>query len=227
MDSSKSLTTKFSLLYPTKEKIIVSLFNSLAMILISLMIPSLGFQSVFLNKELSGQIFYLVSNLFFSFVVYYPFACGIVYLFKIITGKEKVKVQNLAIALLFIIIFNIITFSIVATNLMKNTQVNSPSANSVIDPKTKEKLCGLQIVEVTAPSAKNAGLVVGEVINTVNNYPVDTMDALVYALTSKKPNDTLIVVTNANTYNVPLFANPQNPQQVLMGIKVKPTECGK
>lgn len=227
MDSSKSSTTKFFLLNPTKEKIIVSLFDSLVMILISLIIPSLGFQSVFLNKGLSGQIFYLVSNLIFSSVIYYPFACGIVYLFKIITGKEKVKVQNLVIALLFIIIFNIITFSIVATKIINNNQVNSPSTNSVIDPKTKEKLCGLQIVAVTAPSAKNAGLVVGEVIKTVNYYPVDTMDALNHALTNKRPNDIVIVITNANTYKVTLFANPQNPQQALLGIKVNPTECDK
>lgn len=227
MDSSKSSTTKFFLLNPTKEKIIVSLFDSLIMILISLIIPSLGFQSIFLNKELSGQIVYLVSNLIFSSVVYYPFACGIVYLFKIITGKEKVKVRNLVIALLFIIIFNIVTFSFVATKIIKNNQANSPSTNSVIDPKTKEKLCGLQIVEVTAPSAKNAGLVVGEVINTVNNYPVDTMDALTHALTNKKANDTVIIITNTSTYNVTLFANPQNPQHVLLGIKVNPTECKK
>jgi predicted permease len=197
------------------------------MILISLIIPSLGFQSIFLNKELSGQIVYLVSNLIFSSVVYYPFACGIVYLFKIITGKEKVKVRNLVIALLFIIIFNIITFSIVATKIIKNNQVNSPFTNSVIDPKTKEKLCGLQIVEVTAPSAKNAGLVVGEVIKTINDYPVENMEELTHALANKRPNDIATVITNANTYNVALFANPQNSQQVLMGIKVKPTECKK
>jgi hypothetical protein len=227
MDSSKGSTTKFFLLNPTKEKIIISLFDSLVMILISLTIPSLGFQSVFLSKELSGQIFYIVSNLIFSSVVYYPFACGLVYIYKIIAGKEKIKGQNLVIALLFIIIFNIVTFSIITTKIINNNQTNSPSTNSVVDSKTKKKLCGLQIVAVTAPSAKNAGLVVGEVINTVNNYPVDTMDALNHALTNKKTNDIVIVITNANTYNVTLFANPQNPQQVLMGIKVNPTECGK
>lgn len=216
-----------SFLKPTKEKVIVSLIDSLAMILISLIIPSLGFQSVFLSKELPGQIFSLVASLIFSFIVYYPFACGLVYLFKIITGKEKVKVQNLVIALLFIIIFNMITFSIVATNIVKKTIVNSPSVNSVIDPKTKEKLCGLQIIEVTVPSAKNAGLVVGEVIKTVNDNPVDTMGALTHALANKRPNDVVTVITNANIYKVTLFANPQNPQQVLLGIKVNPTDCGK
>lgn len=162
-----------SLLNPTKEKIIISLFDSLVLILISLLIPSLGFRSVFLSRELSGQIFSLVGSLIFSFVVYYPLACGLVYLFKIITGKEPVKVQNLVIALLFIIIFNPITFSI---------------ATTTIRPETKEKLCGLQITEVAAPSAKNAGLVVGEVINNVNDYPVDTMDALTHALANKRPN---------------------------------------
>ncbi|MFA6081205.1 MAG: hypothetical protein WC741_02245 [Patescibacteria group bacterium] len=217
MDSSKNPTTKFFLLNPTKGKIIISLFDSLIMILISLIIPSLGFQSVFLSKELSGQIFFLISNLVFSSVIYYPFACGIVYLFKIITGKEKVKVQNLAVALLFIIIFNIVTFSIIATKIMKNNQVVSP----------KEKLCGLQIMEVTAPSAKNAGLLVGEVIKTIDGFPVDTMDALTHALANKKPNNTVTVITNFNTYNVSLFANPQNPQHALLGIKVKPTECKK
>ena len=227
MDSSKSSTTKFFLLNPTKEKIIISLFDSLVMILISLIIPSLGFQSVFLSKELSRQIFYLVSNLFFSFVVYYPLACGLVYIFKIITGKEKVKVQNLVTALLFIIIFNPITFSLVATKIIKNNQVKSPSANIVIDPKTKEKLCGLQIVEVTEPSAKNAGLVVGEVIKTIDDYPIGNKDELTHALVNKKPNDTVTVITNANTYSVTLFANPQNPQQVLLGIGVKQTECEK
>jgi Na+-transporting methylmalonyl-CoA/oxaloacetate decarboxylase gamma subunit len=213
-----------SFLKPTKENVIVSLVDSLTMILIGLIIPSLGFQSVFLGKELSGQIFYLVSNLFFSFVVYYPLACGLVYVFKIITGKEKVKGLSLVMALLFIAILNPITLSIVITKIVNKPQINPPT---VIDSNTKEKLCGLQITEVTAPSAKNAGLVVGEVIKTVNDNPVDTMESLNHALTNKKPNDVVAVVTNANTYNVALFANPQNPQQALLGIKVNPTECGK
>jgi len=224
MDSSKSSTTKFFLLNPTKEKIIIALFTSLVMLLIFLLIPSLGFRSVFLSIELSRQIFSLIVSLLFIFVVYYPLACGLVFIFKIITGKEKVKVQNLVIALLFIIIFNPITFSIVAMNVMKINQVNSPSA---INSATKEKLCGLKIVEVTALSAKNAGLSVGEVIKTINDYPVVDMNALTRALANKKPNDTVTVITNANTYNVTLFANPQNPQQALLGIKVKPTECEK
>jgi hypothetical protein len=227
MDSSKSPTTKFLPLNPTKEKIIISLFTSLITLLIFLLIPSLGFRSVFLSMELSRQIFSLIVSLFFSFVVYYPLACGLIFIFKIITVKEKVKVQNLVIALLFIIIFNPITFSIVAMNVMKNNQVNSPSANSAINPATKGKLCGLQIVEVTAPSAKNAGLSVGEVIKTINGYSVGDMNDLTYALANKRPNDTVTVITNANTYNVTLFANPQNPQQTLLGIKVKPTECEK
>lgn len=227
MDSFNSSTTKFFLLNPTKEKIVVSLFNSLVLILIFLLIPSFGFQSVFLSRELSRKIFSLVGSLIFGFVVYYPLACGLVYIFKIITGKEKVKVQNLVIALLFIIIFNPITFSIISTSIMKKTPVTSPSSNTVIDPKTKEKLCGLQITEVTAPSAKNAGLVVGEVIKTVNDYPVRDMNGLTHALANKRPNDTVTVITNVNTYNVTLFANPQNPQQALLGIKVNPTECEK
>jgi len=204
-----------SLLNPTKAKIIVSLFNSLIMFLIGLTIPSLGFQSVFLSRELSRQILSLVGSLFFSFVVYYPLACGLVYMFKVITGKEPIKAQGLVIALLFIIIFNPITFSVVAANIVEN------------NPKTKEKLCGLQITEVTAPSAKNAGLVVGEVIKTVNDYPVGNMNDLTQALANKRPNDTATVITNANTYKVILFANPQNPQQVLLGIKVNPTACEK
>jgi hypothetical protein len=227
MDSSKSPRTKFFLLNPTKEKIIISILNSLMVIFIFLLIPSLGFQSVFLSKKLPAQIISFISSLLFSFVVYYPFACGLVYIFKIITGKEKVKVQNLVIALLFIIIFNIITFSIISTNIIKNIQVNSPSTNSIIDPKTKEKLCGLQIVEVTAPSAKNAGLLAGEVIKTINDYPIGDKNDLTHALANKRPNDTVTVITNTNTYNVTLFANPQNPQQVLMGIGIEQTECEK
>ena len=227
MDLSKSSTTKFFLLNPTKEKIFLSLFDSLVLILISLIIPSIGLQSVFVSRGLSMQIISLVGSLIFSFIVYYPFACGLVYIFKVIAGKEKFKVRNLVIALLFIIIFNIITFSIAATTIMKKNQINTSSANFVIDPKTKEKLCGLQIVEVTAPSAKNAGLVVGEVIKTINNSPIGNKDELTHALANKRPNDTVTVITNANTYKVSLFVNPQNPQQVLLGIGVKQTECGK
>jgi PDZ domain len=197
------------------------------MFLVFLTIPSLGFRSVFLSRELFRQIFSLIASLFFSFVVYYPLACGLVYIFKIITGKEKVNVQNLVIALLFIIIFNPITFSIISTNITKNNQANSPSANSVIDPVTKEKLCGLLITDVTAPSAKNAGLSVGEVIKTINDYPIGNKDDLTHALANKRPNDIVTVITNVNTYNVTLFANPQNPQQALLGIGVKLTECEK
>ena len=92
---------------------------------------------------------------------------------------------------------------------------------------SQEKSCGLQIVEVAAISAKNAGLTVGEVIKTINDYPVGNMNDLLHALANKRANDAVTVVTNAKTYNVTLFANPQNPQQVLLGIKVKPTACEK
>jgi PDZ domain-containing secreted protein len=88
-------------------------------------------------------------------------------------------------------------------------------------------LCGLQIVEVTAPSTKNAGLSVGEVIKTINDYPVGDKDALTHALANKRPNDTVTVITNAGIYNVTLLANPQNPQQALLGIGVKQTDCAK
>ena len=227
MDLSKSSTTKFFLLNPTKEKAIISFFNSLIVFLVALIIPSLGFQSVFLSRELPGQIMSFVMSLLFSFVVYYPFSCGLVYLFKIITGKEVFKVQNLVFALLFLLIFNIITFSMVVSTIVKNRQINAPSKSVVIDPNTKEKLCGLQIVEATAPSSKNAGLLVGEVIKTIDDFSVNDMGDLTHALVNKRANDTVVVVTNVNTYNVPLFANPQNPQQVLMGIKLKLIECGK
>jgi len=210
------------ILKPTKENVIVSLIDSLMIILIGLIIPSWGFQSVFLSRELSGQIFSLVTSFIFSFVVYYPLACGLVYVFKIITGKEKVKGLSLVMAIFFIVILNPITLSMVITKIVKKPLVNSPV---VIDPLTQEKLCGLQILEIIAPSAKDAGLVVGEVIKTVNDNPVDTMESLSHALANKKPNDTVTVITNVNTYNVSLFANPQNSQQVLMGIKVNPTEC--
>jgi len=212
------------ILKPTKKNIIVSLLDSLTILLIGLIIPSWGYRSLLLSRELSGQIVSLVVNLIFSFVVYYPLACGLVYLFKIMTGKEKIKVQNLVTALLLIIIFNPITFSTVITKIVKKSPANTPA---VVDPVTQEKLCGLQILEVTAPSAKSAGLVVGEVIKTVNDNPVDTMESLTHALANKRPNDMVTVITNVNTYNVPLFANSQNPQQVLMGIKVNPTECDK
>ena len=191
----------WTLLKPTREKLIVSFVNSLVLILIFLIFPSLGFQSVFLSRELPRQILSLAASLLFGFVVYYPFACGLVYLFK---------AQNLAIALLFIIIFNPLTFSLVSMNILKTNQ---------------EKLCGLQIVEVSALSAKNAGLAAGEVIKTINDYPVENMDDLTHALANKRANDIVAVITNAKTYNVTLFANPQNPEQVLLGIKVKPTAC--
>lgn len=212
------------MLKPTKVNIIVSLANSLIVMSIGLMIPSIGFRSVFLSRELSGQIISLMASLAFSFVVYYPLACGLIYIFNIFTRKELVKVQNLILAVLLIIIFNPITFSIVITKIINKPPVNSPT---VINTVTQEKLCGLQIIEVNAPSAKDAGLKVGEVITNVNDIPVDTMESLTHALANKRPNDIVTVITNGSTYNVPLFANPQNPQQILMGIKVNPTECDK
>jgi len=227
MDISRNTTTKFLLLNPTKEKIIVSFVVSLVLILVFLTIPSLGFQAVFLSSGLSRRLISLISSVLFSFVVYYPFSCGLVYFYKIISGKEKFAAKNFVIAVLFIIIFNIITFSIVNKNILKNNQANSLSTNSITEFKTSEKLCGLQILEVTASSAKNAGLVAGEVVTTVNDYPVDTIDALNHALANKRSNDVVAVITNVNVYKVTLFSNPQNPQQVLLGILVKPTECRK
>jgi|GEM_PF-6558426 len=203
-----------SILKPAKENILASCVVSLALIVLSLTVPSLGFQAVFLGKALSGQILYLVSNLFFCLVVYYPLACGLVYVFKIVTKKEKATRQRLVMSLFFIFILNPLTLSFVISKIVESTRT------------THEQLCGLQILEVTAPSAIQAGLVVGEVITAVNNSPIDTMESLRRALTHSKTDDTVTVVTNTTTHNVPVFANPQNPQQVLLGIKVNPTECG-
>jgi hypothetical protein len=137
------------------------------------------------------------------------------------------ELKYLIIAVLYILIFNPIIFSIIATTFIgQNMNTMSPE-NTTKNIPSNNTMCGLLIINVTAPTAKSAGLTIGEIITTANNYPVFDMNALTHALSDKRANDTVTVITNKNSYNVPLFANPQDPNQILLGIKVKPTECNK
>lgn len=206
-----------NLLKPKKEKIIFDLLFTLILVVLSLSIPSLGYQKQFLNLGLARQIFGIIISILFGLVIYYPLACGIVSIYNRIVKKGKnYGKKDLIFAVLFVLLFNPITHTLVIQRIM---YVNY---NIINQP------CGIEITGFAENSlAKDVGIGIGETIINVNNQKIDTTDSFTHAMADKKPGDYVSLITNLKKYNVQTIANPNNPISAFLGIQIKQKYCKK
>lgn len=204
-----------NLLKPKKEKIIVDLLIVLVMLALVLSISSLGYQKWFFSIGLAGQIFGIVVGVLLGLVIYYPFACGAVFIYSRIAGKEKkYEKKDLVFAVLFVLLFNHITYSLIIQGVMNfnHNVINQP--------------CGIETTGFAENSpAKDAGMAAGEIITSIDNNKIDTTDSFTHALANKRPGDYVSITTNIGSYKFKTIENPTNPASAFMGIKVNQKYC--
>ena len=204
-----------NLLKPKKEKIIVDSLIILVLLALSLSISSLGYQKQFFSIGLTGQIFGIIVGVLFGLVIYYPLACGVVFIYSRIVGKEKkYEKKDLVLAVLFVLLFNPITCSLIVRGIMavNHDVINQP--------------CGIEIMGFAENSpAKDAGMIAGEVIVSIDNNKIDTIDSFTRALANKRPGDYISITTNIGSYKFKTIENPTNPASAFMGIKVNQKYC--
>lgn len=210
-----SLITLFKL---TKPKLLFSIIVSIALVILTYSLNSLGFRQFLLSLGIMQQLFIVLTNLVLLTIFYYPFSCGIIFVFNMLNHKnkkekEKVKKLDLIIALACILILNPPGISSIYSGIM---YLN----NNVI-----HKPCGLEIIGFNDDSpAKDSGMSVGEIITMADNRQIDTLDSLFIVFADKKPRDSVSITTNANTYNIILEENPDTHMPVT-GIKIKEKYC--
>jgi hypothetical protein len=206
-----------NLLKPTKGKIIANVFLGFFWVILLLSIPFFGFQSKFLSSSLIQKGITILLSFLFSFVVYYPLTCAILFVFRKITKAkevEKSSTAKLIIAILIILIWNpFVGPEIIVKGF---TYFNH---NIITKP------CGLEVMGFSDnSSAKDAGITIGEKILFADGDQIDSLDAFMHIMASKRPGDTIILKTEQNEYNVKTIAGV-NTQGTVIGIKLNEVYC--
>ncbi|MDP2909183.1 MAG: PDZ domain-containing protein [Nanoarchaeota archaeon] len=204
-----------NLLKLKKEKIIIDLLIILGLLILVLSIPSLGYQKQFFSIGLIRQIFGIIITVLLGLVIYYPFACGATFIYSRIVGKEKkYEKKDLVFAVLFVLLFNPITYSLIIQGVMNvnHNVINQP--------------CGIEIMGFAENSpAKDAGMTAGEIITSINSNKIYTIDSFIYALANKRQGDNVSITTNIGSYNFKTIKNPTNPESAFIGINVNQKYC--
>ncbi|MCX9010051.1 MAG: PDZ domain-containing protein [Candidatus Methanoperedens sp.] len=199
----------------TKEKIMLDFILSLALVISVLSIPSFGFQEIFLNREFTQQILAVTLSVLFAAIIYYPFTCGLIFIYRRVAKKTEKEIQikmDLAVAIVLILISNPISIGLIYSGLpYANNSINEP--------------CGVEITGFAESSpAKSAGMAAGEVIVAADGSKIDTSDALLHALANKKPGDYVPITTGVKDYNIQIAEDPETHRAVL-GIRIQDKYC--
>ncbi|MFH0978051.1 MAG: hypothetical protein V1837_01985 [Candidatus Woesearchaeota archaeon] len=201
---------------PTKEKIITDLILAILFVSILLLVPYFGLQRSFnvvgLNQKAEGAILSLI----FSFIVYYPLACSVVFIYKWIT-RQKIKYTktDFIVATVIILLWNPFGLGY-AYSLATRAQ------NKVLNEQCGAIVTGFADIS----SAREAGISVGETINEADETNIVNTASLLQVLTNKQPGDSISIKTNIREYEIPLRLDTQSQKPVL-GIKVKDAYCRK
>lgn len=206
-----------NLFKPTKEKLVIDLLLSVFLIILILAVPSFGLQKQFLSTGLLRQIIGLIISFLLSLIIYYPLACGLVCIYKRIFNKtEKSNNKVLILAILSVLIFNPITYSLLFQAIISfnNKALNQP--------------CGVEITGFAQKSpAKEAGIGLGEIIVAADGQKVIDLNSFFSAVSGRKPGDYISLITNNKEYRIQTIGNPNNPQAAYLGILINTKYCNK
>jgi len=217
---------------PAKEKILVAFLIPVILLAVMLIINPAYQRMLLLNEPVTLAIG-IVLGILAGTLLYYPMACGLVYIFGLLYMPEKAekkhakprakirkkphKRKELAFAIALIAVFNPLTISLISSGLIyvNNYVINRP--------------CGLEIVGFGDPSpAEEAGMKAWEVIKTIDGSAVDTIQSLSGILSSKIPGDTVYVVTDMGQYNVTLGQDPDvQAVKPILGVMLKEVYCSR
>ena len=156
------------------------------MLALVLSTSSFGYRKQFFSIGLTGQIFGIIVGVLLGLIIYYPFACGAVFIYNRIARKEKkYEKKDLVFAVLFMLLFNPIAYSLIFQGGMyfNHNAINQP--------------CGIETTGFAENSpAKDTGMVAGEIIISIDNNKIDTADSFTHALANKKPGDYGSIIKN-------------------------------
>jgi len=201
------------LLKPTREKISADLALTIGLLASALLVQSLGYQRAFLSGGLALQITGIAASLLLGLLFYYPFVCGLIFIYGRIAKKGEGTQKDLAAAILMVLIFNPVSLSLASSGLLyaNNNVIHMP--------------CGVEITGFAQASpARDAGVGIGETIIAVDGNPVDTGQALLHYVQGKKPGDAVSIDTNARKYNFKMAENPETKKAAL-GVLIKDKFC--
>jgi hypothetical protein len=197
----------------SKERILTSLaFSAILMVLIFMFNPF--YRAALLNLSPGLQAFSLLLSLAIGTVIYYPLACGLLFIYHHFSGgrRKKPKKRDLYFAIILIAVFNPITYSAISMGI---TYVNY---NVINHP------CGVQITGFQEISpARDAGMKLNEVITEVDGKPMDTVNSLSAILSGKKQGDLVYVKTDTADYVVEIAL--ENGTRPIFGIIVRQLYC--
>ncbi len=227
------------IVWPTKLKVLVTFLIPIAYFTLIIAVNS-NFRQAFLSADAITQTTGILAFISLGAVIYYPLACGAVYLYQRLSGEEKTEVaegkkpakrkaatqdvgsrqgrlhsknRDLLYAIILIAVFNPLTYSgIFATYNYVNLNVfNHP--------------CGVEVMGYREISpARDSYMVTGEIITMADGQRIDTTDSLLSALAAKSPNDTMIVQTNVRTYSIKL-AEDAGTGKAILGIITQTVYC--
>jgi len=201
-----SLKTLFK---PTIQIIIVDII--LAVLLVAFYSSILSWTTY---QNINYKIISFILGSVTTFILYYPLACGLVFVYRKIAKKAKTESLDLAVAILLVLLWNPIAPIIIFAGLgILNSQImNYP--------------CGEQIVGFQKNSpARNQGMKIGDIIEAVDGTRIANTEEFVHAMTNKKSGDSVILTTKTNNYDITLISDAEN--RAVIGIIVSDAYCAR
>ena len=108
--------------------------------------------------------------------------------------------SNVALGLIF---FGIVAF------------ILAPMANAIIEPN------GVKVTDYVKEKvpfpAEISGIKIGEIIQQIDEHPVQYVDNLSMILKTKKPNEVVTIKTDKSSYEIKLAKNPENESLAYIG----------
>ncbi len=217
------------ILQPTRVKIICDVLLSLAGVLVAIFLPSSVVSGAFAQLSVGQKILSFFASFIISFVFYYPLAAGLVYLVGSIK-KSTYVFREIIWAVIFIVIFNPLTLSVVLVKLSLRPAVpQSGQAGPVLGNEAQnsnQPICGLTINDFAAGSKiEAAGIRKGEIILRLNGAQINSVQDIFDQLADKKPGDQVILETDQGAKSVELVPNASDPNRPALGVKLAPNPC--
>jgi len=200
---------------PTRIKILLDLIIAILYLIIIFSVPAWSYREKFANLTFIQFILSICLSLILAAVIYYPFACGLLGIYRSIIKSFNYR-YFLASAII-VLIFNPLSYHLISVPFINN---NQPLIRS-----GQMETCDLAVVSFTEFSkAESSGLIVGDIVTSVDGLKITGVNDIIRNSEGKDPGDTTDLGTNRGIFKVELVGNPGKNNAVL-GIKFNDINC--
>ncbi len=200
---------------PTRIKILLDLAITILYLVIITNIPTWGYGQIFSNLSLTKFILIIGLNLILVGIVYYPFVCGLIGIYKSI--HKPFNYHHFLVSVIIVLILNPFSFYFISILFIKDNQ--PPIENQ------QTKTCGLTVISFADFSkAESSGLMVGDIVTDVDGSKINSVNDLIENSQQKQPGDMTSLDTDRGIFKVEIVRDPNNNGPVL-GIKFKEIDC--